>query len=261
MIRLTILKYILLFALMLLGSSLQSQIYNTDIEASIIVSEVNQLVELKAFAKNKTQINSSVRYVFSIIYPQTENDALQKDVFEERLVLNPEEKKEILNKAVDFKSKKEVIVLFLIYDTDDKIVGKDRLVFKNGELDENQIQTVTITKQQFNMDVETTANDGLLLKGIVIEDTKTKPGSDFYKTYYSNYLSKNINGSSIVTIKEVLAIGRNTKIEVLVADTKVFEFFVRPSTDYLNQMAAISLTQTVRQLELNFKNQNTVQRY
>ena len=94
-----------------------------------------------------------------------------------------------------------------------------------------------------------------------MEDTKTKPGSDFYKEFYSNYLSKNINGEEIVTIKEVLALGRNTKIEVYVAEKKVFEFFIRPASEYLKQMSQYSIMQVMRQLDFNNKNQNTVQRY
>jgi len=257
---LNFLKTILVIALTFNTYFSYAQYYNTEIEASITNSDVNQQVELKAFAKNKTQINTSLRYVFSIIYPDSAEE-LQKEVFDGRLVLIPEEKKEILAETRDFEEVEEVIVLFLIYDTEDKLVGKDRKVFRKGILVEEDQPAIAISKQKFNMDVETTKEDGLVLRGIVIEDTKTKPGSDFYKTFYSNYLSKNVNGSSIVTIKEVLAIGRNTKIEVLVGDTKVFEFFVRPSTEYLSKMAEISLMQVVRQLEMLFKNQNTVQRY
>ena len=156
--------------------------------------------------------------------------------------------------------KNEKIILFLIYDTEDNIVGKARLVFEGGELVEDDTK-VNVIQRQNNLDVQASKADGISLTGIVVEDTKTKPESDFYKEFYSDYLSKNINGKFIVTIKEVLAIGRNTKIEVLVANTKVLEFIVRPSMAYLREMKNYAILRVIKQLELMNKNQNTVQHY
>jgi len=77
----------------------------------------------------------------------------------------------------------------------------------------------------------------VVLRGIVIEETKTKPGRDFYTLFYSDYLKYNINGEQVVKIKESLSLANNTKIEVIAGDTKVLEFFVRPQPDYLKTLA------------------------
>jgi len=66
------------------------------------------------------------------------------------------------------------------------------------------------------------------------------------------YTVNNINANKIVKIKEVLALGRNTKIEVLVGEKKVFEFFVRPSIDYLtkvNDQAILRVYKYLKNLE------------
>ncbi|MCC4212817.1 curli production assembly/transport protein CsgE [Leeuwenhoekiella parthenopeia] len=214
----------------------------------------------KGLISNKTPINTSIQYKFSIIYPQSGNDELEKEETEGRLVLDPNERLEVLSETIQGGEDLNTIILFLIYDTDGNLVGKDRKVIKNGVIAEDDT-TVTVIQPNANADVAKSKEDGLVLRGIVVEDTKTKPGSDFYKEFYSNYLSKNINGEEIVTIKEVLALGRNTKMEVFVAEKKVFEFFIRPAAEYLKQMAQYSILQVMRQLEFNNKNQNTVQRY
>ena len=237
-----------------------SQYYNKEIQANLNAQEINGLIQLDAFATNKTEVNSSVRYVFSIIYPNSKSDTLKKEVTEGRLVINPNEKIEVLSITLDKEVDEKKIILFLIYDTEDNIVGKARLVFKGGELVEDDTK-VNVIQRQNNLDVQASKADGISLTGIVVEDTKTKPGSDFYKEFYSDYLSKNINGKFIVTIKEVLAIGRNTKIEVLVANTKVLEFIVRPSMAYLREMKNYAILRVIKQLELMNKNQNTVQHY
>ena len=75
------------------------------------------------------------------------------------------------------------------------------------------------------------------------------------------YTRNNINGNKIVKIREVLALGRNTKIEVFVGEDKVFEFFVRPSQDYLtrvNDMAIVKVYQYFKRLE---KSADIDQRY
>ncbi|PHR88184.1 MAG: hypothetical protein COA80_18225 [Leeuwenhoekiella sp.] len=251
----------LIFLLILLATGVvKGQFYNKEVSGEIDLAEENQMLVFKGLISNKTPINTSIQYKFSIIYPQSGDDELQKEETEGRIVLNPNERLEVLSESIQANDNLNVIVLFLVYDTDGKLVGKDRKVIKNGVLAEDDT-SVTVIKPNSDLDVAKSKEDGLVLRGIVVEDTKTKPGSDFYKEFYSNYLSKNINGEDIVTIKEVLALGRNTKIEVYVAEKRVFEFFIRPASEYLKQMSQYAIMQVMRQLEFNDKNQNTVQRY
>ena len=85
---------------------------------------------------------------------------------------------------------------------------------------------------------------------MVIEETKTRPGRDFYQMFYTEYNNKNINGEKIVTIKEELTIGNNTKLEVYVDDKKILEFFVRPQNDYLKAYA----NEAIRRVNIYFQN-------
>mgnify|MGYP001954198380 CR=1 FL=1 len=62
---------------------------------------------------------------------------------------------------------------------------------------------------------------------MVIENTKTKAGSDFYDLFYSSYLAKNIDGEKIVKIDEKLAIASNTLIQVVVGDQLVMQFIIK----------------------------------
>ena len=78
-----------------------SQYYNKEIQANLNAQEINGLIQLDAFATNKTEVNSSVRYVFSIIYPNSKSDTLKKEVTEGRLVINPNEKIEVLSTTLD----------------------------------------------------------------------------------------------------------------------------------------------------------------
>ena len=64
-----------------------------------------------------------------------------------------------------------------------------------------------------------------------------------------------------MTIKEVLALCRNTKIEVIVGDDEIFSFFVRPSLEYLTKMndyAIVNVYKHFKKLETESK---TIKRY
>lgn len=132
----------------------------------------------------------------------------------------------------------------LVYDEHDKLLGKDRIVINGNEEDEKLEAEEKHQKEQMispPTDAAQSENDGVLLRGIVIEETKTKPGRDFYKMFYSLYSANNVNGEEIVTVKEVLSLNNNTKIEIYVANEKVVEFFVTPQNDYLKKMAETSI--------------------
>ena len=104
-------------------------------------------------------------------------------------------------------------------------------------------------------------NDGVVLRGIVIEETKTKLGRDFYQMFYSLYLGYNVNGEKIVIVKEKLALANNTKIEVFVHNDKVFEFFLRPQNEYLKIMSEEALRKVYLYLQQLKQNKNRVQHY
>ena len=88
-----------------------SQYYNKEIQANLNAQEINGLIQLDAFATNKTEVNSSVRYVFSIIYPNSKSDTLKKEVTEGRLVINPNEKIEVLSTTLDKEVGEKKIIL------------------------------------------------------------------------------------------------------------------------------------------------------
>jgi len=240
------LHFIKIVFLFLIGTySLNAQIYNAEVEAIINIDNSGELMEITGSAFNKTEITQSIHYTLSVI--RTTNDSNRsKNDQNGRLVLQPLEKANLSKTSINSSDKDQIIILLLVYDLDDNIIGKDRIVM-NGNVSKNsQIKDL---KEDSNIDVKASTEDGVVLKGIVVEDTKTKPGRDFYSMFYTTYMANNINGKKIVSIKELLAIGSNTKIEVRVGETMVYEFFVRPSQEYLKAMTDVA----IRRVYLHFQ--------
>lgn len=220
-----------------------SQIYNSEIEAKINIETNNEFIKVTGSAFNKTKITQSLRYVFSVIRTNAEDSNQSKNDQSGRVILSANEKNNLSTTTINVNSDDRIILLLLIYNTEESIVGKDRIVI-NDTKETSLIKEELKEKLEASVptkDMDNTASDGVVLRGIVIEETKTKPGRDFYNIFYSAYLTNNINGDKIVTIKESLALGTNTKIQVKIEEDVVLEFFLRPQNDFLKSMSDVSI--------------------
>lgn len=238
-------SFLILYCLIALPFTANAQIYNKEVSAAIDLKvEDNSIIKITGSGHNITRINKSLRFTLSVIKTGT-NKSTNKQ--EGRFVLEPGEKQNLSNTSINVNESDRTIILLLIYE-EGKIIGKDRKVLNGIEGEADEVRN--LTKPPESRDVKNTDEDGFILRGMVIEDTKTKAGNDFYDMFYSSYLSNNINGEKIVKIEERLAIGNTTQINILVGDETVVQFFVNPRTQYLRQMA----DQSIYRVNAHFQN-------
>ncbi len=229
-------KYIILLTLCIPLCTV-GQYYNKDVEASIDVKVLdNSVLQIAGSAYNKTEINKSLRYTLSVIKGDANATNKSTNSQEGRFVLEPGVKKNLSTTSININEEDRTIILLLVYDDEDNIVGKDRKVLNGIEGEEDTLDQAE-AEISSSPDVKESKEDGFILKGMVIEDTKTKAGSDFYDLFYSAYLAQNINGEKIVKIEEKLAIANNTQIQVVVDDAVVMQFIMNPRGQYLDAMA------------------------
>tara|TARA_R110002072_G_scaffold117281_6_gene248200 strand:+ start:18710 stop:19498 length:789 start_codon:yes stop_codon:yes gene_type:complete len=256
-------KHLLFLVSILLPLQTFSQIYNTEVEAKINIEERNGMLQITGTAYNKTEIDQSVRYVLSVIKTNPENSNTSKNDQSGRIVLKPAEKQNLSSTTINSNNEDRIILLLLIYNLEEKIIGQDRIVINDNISDEEIKQQLQKKVEQtvYSDDLDTASQDGLTLRGIVTEDTKTKPGRDFYTMFFSDYNLNNINGEKIVAIKEVIALGNNTKIEIFVGDDKVVEFFLRPQREFLKTMSDASIRRVAQHFERLKREANSIKRY
>lgn len=232
-----ILHITILFGLLFLSENSGAQIYNTQIDAKINLEANTEFIEITGSAYNKTRLNESLRYVLSVIKNVPGQANSSKDEQNGRVVLAPGDKQNLSKTTISTGDTNRMIILLLVYNLDNKLLGLDRVVINATQEDKKLAAKATNVRVFLAGETVQDKEDGVFLRGIVIEDAKTKPGRDFYNLFYSEYRNKNINGEKIVTIKETLSLANNTKIEVLVGDVKILEFFVRPQGNYLEDLA------------------------
>ncbi|MBV1923725.1 MAG: curli production assembly/transport protein CsgE [Flavobacteriaceae bacterium] len=236
-----------------------SQKYNTQVEAKIDLKSNTEFIEITGSAFNNTQINQSLRYQLSVFKKGQKNTNISNNKQEGRIVLAPGQKKNVSSTTINANDEDRIIILLLLYNLEDQLLGKDRIVINGNAEDKNN--EIVAKKNESSKVVLNEENDGVFLRGIVIEETKTKPGRDFYKMFYSLYLGYNVNGEKIVIVKEKLALANNTKIEVFVHNDKVFEFFLRPQNEYLKIRSEEALKKVYLHLQKLKQNKNRVQHY
>ncbi|MCF8714953.1 hypothetical protein JM658_08950 [Joostella atrarenae] len=212
-------KIILLFFPFL---SVLAQNFNKEVAAEIIVKGPKEgIVFITASGKNLTNTNYSLTYEFSIIVKDAQQH-IDKSTDEGRFTLEPYENKLLAETQIQKNDSLETIVLLLIYN-EGKPISTKRVVLSFEE--EKQVES-------FNK-----KNEGIILEGIVEEDTKTKAGKDFYGFFYQKYNMNDIKTNKIIKIEEAISFGRSTRILVKVGDVIIYQFFAQPKLDFLKAHA------------------------
>lgn len=214
------------FLLLLLNVSFCfSQNLNKDIKPKIEVEEVENTLSATATVENLKSEFRNISFKLTVFKKNKRNSNRSDNAQDGRVTLEPIQKVILSKTQVNRTQDDQIIILLLIYDEDNAIIGKDRLVFGGDE--ETKVSVLK-------------PNDGLEMLGIIANETKTKLGNDFYDMLYSEFTKLKIKSQKIITVQEELTFGRTTKISVKIDNDIVEEFIARPDEDFLKYMAETS---------------------
>ncbi len=213
------------------------QFFNKEIQAKILIERNSEFYTFHAAASNKTPTDYNLKYDYSVFRTGKDGNVVktnQSDLF----FLKGDEKKVLSSLTVNYSVDDKIILVLLVYDKDNKPIGKDRIVLEQGgktniNLDKN-------TPKPKSRD-EAVAQDGYEIDGLVIQKTLTKSGRDFFRMFYSEYFNRQIRSPRNILIKEVPGRRRNTLITVEIEGRLVWQFFAQPRKEFLTNMVRISL--------------------
>lgn len=212
-----------------------------NVEAKLVTKTVDNFVDIKGIATNlEATYNDELNYLlFSLKKGITGN--YSRNSQEGKFSLNPNEEKELSSLSLNIQKGEECKV-YLFVRKNKELISKDSTIIYSAE------------KLEEKAYVE---ESEIEIKGLVIEDVKTKPGKDFYDYFYQKYLTSGAQYPFIVNITEKPSIGTSSKITITVDDRVIFEFMSRPSDEYI-EMAATQALSRIRgystQRKLLYKN-------
>lgn len=231
------LAFILLFANM---QTISSQTVYKEVKAKIEVEEVENILSVTGTAENLKAVYKNISFKLSVFKKNKSNDNKSSNMQDGRMTLEPINKVILSKTQINRGKDDQIIVLLLIYDENNVIIGKDRVVF--GQEEEPKVSVLK-------------PNDGLEMIGIVSNETKTKLGNDFYDFFYYEFSKLKINSNKIIYVQEELTFGRTTKITVNIDGEIIEEFIARPEEDFLKYMSQTASSKVFKYFK-NIEKQN-----
>lgn len=235
--------------LLIFFQSVSGQFFNKEVEAILQVTNVDALFTLYAVAENKTPLDQGVTYDFSIFRKDKKGKSYKTQKKTDAFIKG--NNRLLLSKfTIAEYGYGDVIITLLIYDIQDKPIGKARLVLKrleNGKYEAtvNGENEETIRGRDLGK-----KDKGLGLTGFVLRKTITKVGLDFYRLFYSTYYNSQIKTDKNIKIIEVPGQNRITRITVSVEGQAVWEFFAQPKKSFLKQMSDIAFQRSIRMIQI-----------
>ncbi len=270
--------YTFLFAL-ISSQFLLGQNINTKVVSELKAETTDNISAITVNAFNRTDFYFSLKYVLSVVVfdedyrsskisledflksNEISNKTLQdfinsnssqnysKESWEGFFSLDPYQSKNLRQISLDTSIENKIIVLLLIYDEENVLLSSNRLVFNERK--------IAISEE----DEVKRPRDGLEITGIVVDETKTKIGKDFYDRFYFYYSFNNVKGDLVVKIDEMFTFRRTTKIIVKIEDEIIIEFFARPNEEYIEEMAKLTLQRVYKYFEIRKKEKSYISQY
>ncbi len=115
---------------------------------------------------------------------------------------------------------------------EDKLLQQFRDAFNNATA-----QDSTATAQQNQLDPI------LEFEGMVLDETRSKMGRDFYDLFYQNWRSPTDASNLTINITEQPALGRGAIITVVIDDTPVYSARLQPRYEYIEAVTQQAIAQ------------------
>lgn len=212
-----------------------SQEYKPNIVGKIKIEKNDNFLNLRAQVFNKEQIYVSNLSYNLVAVKKDATGNYSKNNQSGSFSLSPEEEKHLAMLRINLTNKDELkAYLFVKYK--EKLVYRDTffIVPKNS-------------KKQYVKRVKKEVNEfDFAIKGIVLDETKTRIGREYHDFFYKEYVVSGRKYPFVIAIKEKPALGSSSILSVEVEGRKVHEFFVKPEEEYLKGNVAQAMKRLTR---------------
>jgi len=111
-------------------------------------------------------------------------------------------------------------------------------------------------KQQKNADISRkNVDSGIEFGGMVIDETQSKIGRDFYDVFYRYWDAPNNAPDFVITISEKPVPSMGTMVNIEINDTKVYQSRLQPRYDYITQVGKNAVSVCYRWLSQQMQTQ------
>lgn len=197
------------------------------VTARIESTTLENQIRIKAVVINNTAVYKELNYLL-ISIKKGNGGNLSNNQQNGKFSVNPNQVKVLSEISVNLEPKDALKAFLYIRDEESKaLVAKDSLELNSSLFKKNTAKVEDDAVYE--------------LKGLTIDETKTKVGKDFYDMFYIQYSQLPDKSSSAVTISELPLRGTSGQINIQMDDKIIYSFLTNPGEDYLKEQLAASL--------------------
>lgn len=203
------------------------------------------LVVITGLVENYTEKTFAYSYSMSLrkAAPSGNTMSTQSGSF----TLIPKEQKALSTVSINLSATASFNIVLKIFD-DEKVVAIKELNSDERFLADFQKlkpkKQVLITKDTLDHKKASTpqnSTDALEIEGLIIDETRSKSGRDFYEQFYAKWVAPRGAKDFTITIRELPARGRAARVSVEINGNAVFRRMVQPRQDIIELLAEQSV--------------------
>ncbi len=225
----TIVYFILFFPFFLTKSNAQESNENL-IEANIEIEQTENSITLLPTIQNRSALFFEYNYLFLVKKTDNKNN-LSINKQNGKFTLQPGEIKKLSITQLNQSEYQNIkATLYIRDEVHNELITKDSIEIKG-------IATKVVEETS------------LMLEGLVVDESKTKFGKDFYDEFYSVYNQYPKKFNFIILISELPHRGQTSIIQVKADQETIHEFFSNPNEEYFKQQVGITLRNLTKYAE------------
>ena len=211
-------KTLLLLCSLLITSPSKGQ----DGRDSLIVAKIEAVTSEDLITFRPTVQNNGIYHYdldFLMLVKKTDaNKNLSINQQKGKFTLEPNELKSLSSTSVNQTHYQTITaILFIRDEIKNQLITKDSVVIIPEDV-------VTIKEAALSF-----------MRGIVVDDSKTKMGRDYYDLFYSTYNQYPIKFDFVIHISELPYRGLSSVLQIKVDQDLIYEFFTNPDEEYIRQ--------------------------
>lgn len=218
---------ILLFCILFSTASVAQDDRDSLIMAKIEVVQAENTLTFKPTVQNKGVYHYELDYLL-LVKKTDEAKNLSVSQQKGKFTLLPNAVESLSTTTIKQTSKQQITaILFIRDEVANKLITKDSIQITTKEL--RPISEASL----------------MVLKGIVVDETKTKIGRDYYDAFYSTYNQYPSKFEFIINISELPHRGLSSILQVKVDQDLIYEFFTNPDEDLIKQQVGVTFQRLI----------------
>lgn len=217
------------------ASYAQYEIHNK-VQAVLEIDKQGDIIEIKSKAINNDNITHAELSYLLLSLKQNKENNLSNNKQEGKFVIDVDQVKNLSEIKTNISAGDQFkIYLFIRDESQNQLLSKDSIIFAvQDDMTLDIHKRVAEQKAKLN---------NFMLKGLAIDETKTKVGRDFFDLFYSQYSLISSNYSFILKVSEQPSFGRSGVISIQANNETIYSLHLMPNEEYLTEQVNYVLRQ------------------